>query len=271
MTRSSPLLLALFLTLPATAPAEPPEVAPGALVRWPGEGIESCALGGERWAPADGACWYALDLLTPAGRLELARRVEGVEERTAVRVAAYPYPEQRIEIEDDSKVNLSAADVERSRRESARISELWGLDSSRSFRLPLVPPLDPLPPGGRFGARRVFNDEPRSPHTGADYAAPAGAPVRAAGAGTVALTGDFFFSGRSVFIDHGDGLLTMYFHLSEIAVEEGGRVERGERIGAVGQSGRATGPHLHFGARWRGARIDPRFLFAPPTEVPTVP
>ena len=87
--------------------------------------------------------------------------------------------------------------------------------------------------------------------------------MRAAADGEVALTGDFFFSGSSVFLDHGDGLVTMYFHLSRIDVEPGARVERGQTIGAVGQSGRATGPHLHFAARWRGARVDPELLLRP--------
>ena len=89
----------------------------------------------------------------------------------------------------------------------------------------------------------------------------------AAAAGEVALTGDFFFSGKSVFLDHGDGLVTMYFHLSRLDVAEGDAVERGRVIGAVGQTGRATGPHLHFAARWRGARVDPALLLDPSTVV----
>ncbi len=79
----------------------------------------------------------------------------------------------------------------------------------------------------------------------------------------MALTGDFFFPGRSVFLDHGDGLVTMYFHLSRVDVAQGARVRRGQTIGAVGTSGRATGPHLHFGVRWRGARVDPTMLLRP--------
>jgi murein DD-endopeptidase MepM/ murein hydrolase activator NlpD len=89
--------------------------------------------------------------------------------------------------------------------------------------------------------------------------------------GRVALAADFFFSGGSVFLDHGDGLISMYFHLEEWTVEEGGEVRRGEVIGKVGQTGRATGPHLHMGARWRGARIDPMLLLAPPEQIPTLP
>jgi murein DD-endopeptidase MepM/ murein hydrolase activator NlpD len=89
--------------------------------------------------------------------------------------------------------------------------------------------------------------------------------------GVVALADDFFFSGRSVFLDHGDGLITMYFHFSEILVEEGDEIRRGQVIGRVGQSGRATGPHLHVGIRWRGARVDPALMFVPVDEIQVVP
>ena len=102
---------------------------------------------------------------------------------------------------------------------------------------------------------------PRSPHTGADYAANQGTPVLAAEAGTVRLAEEHFFSGNSIFIDHGDGLVSMYFHMHELFVSPGDRVTRGAVIGTVGSTGRSTGPHLHFGLRWRGARIDPRPLF----------
>ena len=256
------LLLALALLSASGAPAVPePEVPPGALVKWPGEGITRCGMSGAKWDPLGGACWYAVDLLTAAGGLELGRWVDGALQTRRVRIADYPYPVQHIRLEDDSRVVLSAEDLARVRRENARIGALWARRGRAAFdELPLSSPLERLPAGGRFGSRRFFNGQPRSPHSGADYAAPAGTPVRAVAAGQVALVGEFFFSGRSVFLDHGDGLVTMYFHLSEIDVEEGSRVGLGQRIGAVGSSGRATGPHLHFGARWRGARVDPALL-----------
>jgi murein DD-endopeptidase MepM/ murein hydrolase activator NlpD len=95
--------------------------------------------------------------------------------------------------------------------------------------------------------------------------------VLAVADGVVALADDFFFSGRSVFLDHGDGLITMYFHFSEIVVEEGDEIRRGQVIGKVGQTGRATGPHLHVGIRWRGARVDPSLMFAPVDQIQVVP
>jgi murein DD-endopeptidase MepM/ murein hydrolase activator NlpD len=248
-----------------------PLVAPGGLVRWLGEGVESCGWQGQKWLPIEGSCWYPIDLLTPEGPLEIFRVASGRREETTISVASYPYKVQRITLEDDSQVNLSAEDLARVRGEQKRISVLWGRRGPRRFVLPLEPPLESLPAGGRFGDRRFFNDQPRSPHTGADYAADEGVPVLAVADGVVALADDFFFSGRSVFLDHGDGLITMYFHFSEIVVEEGDEIRRGQVIGKVGQTGRATGPHLHVGVRWRGARVDPALMFASVDEIPSLP
>ena len=117
---------------------------------------------------------------------------------------------------------------------------------------------------GNFGARRVYNGRTRSRHAGLDLAAPSGAAVAAPAAATVVLAGDFYFPGGSVLLDHGGGLMTMYFHLSRIDVKEGDRVATGQEIGAVGATGRATGPHLHWAARLHGARIDPAALLSLP-------
>jgi len=245
-------------------------VAPGGIVRWAGAGIESCGLAGQAWAPLGSECVFPIDLETPAGILWLSRHRAGRNERVAVRVGRYPYATQRLTIGDQSKVTLSAADLARAEREQAELTRLWVRDTPLRFSLPLYPPLGIVRQGGRFGARRVINGEPRSPHTGVDYAAPAGEPVYAAADGTVVLAADLFFSGNSVIIDHGGGLLTMYFHLSRTDVRVGERVRRGGVIGAVGATGRATGPHLHFGARWHGARIDPDLLLRNLADIPTI-
>lgn len=254
-------------------PEEPAahEVVPGGVVRWPGDDLLLCGLGDRSWTPLADDCWYPVDLLRATGPLELWREEATGRRTRTVRVAAYPYPEQRIRLEDDSKVNLSADDVARARRESARIAVLWPVETERRFVLPLATPLAEMPVGGRFGSRRVFNDQPRSPHTGADFSVPAGTAVLAVAAGEARLAEEHFFAGRSVFIDHGDGLVSMYFHLDEIGVATGDQVERGQRIGRVGQSGRATGPHLHFGLRWHGARIDPKLLMGPVDHLPSLP
>ncbi len=112
-------------------------------------------------------------------------------------------------------------------------------------------------PMGKFGFRRIMNGQARNPHTGEDISAPLGAPVLASNGGRVILVGDFYFNGQAIFIDHGLGLFSMYFHLSQIAVKEGEVVTKWQTIGSVGQSGRATGPHLHWGVRLNGARVNP--------------
>jgi biotin carboxyl carrier protein len=262
--------LLLVAAATSAAPTVASAVAPGGVVRWLGEGTERCGMEGESWQAIDGACWYPIDLLRRAGPLTVERWTGGRRSTTVVEVGPYPYSEQRLTIEDQSKVNLSAADLARVERENARIGRLWKLRTPRRFTLPLRAPLAALPDGGRFGARRVINGQPRSPHTGADYAAAAGTPVLAPADGTVALAGDLFFSGNSVFVDHGDGLITMVFHLREIDVREGQEVRAGQRLGVVGSTGRATGPHLHFGVRWRGARVDPAVLLGAVAAVPEV-
>jgi hypothetical protein len=111
-----------------------------------------------------------------------------------------------------------------------------------------------------FGSSRVFNGEVQSRHLGTDFAGTIGAPVRAAGGGIVALVADFYLAGRAVYVDHGAGLVTAYFHLSRIDVRRGQRVVPGQRIGAVGRSGRVTGPHLHWVARYGAISVDPMSL-----------
>lgn len=262
MSLAAGALAAVGLLAPGPAIAARIEVRPGAIVRWRGDGIEACMVKERSWAPLDDACYYPVDLLQPKGRLELGRRRAGRSEKAVVRVTAYAYPVQRLEL-PRSMVELSDEDLARVRREGREIARLWDRSGPPRFRVPLRPPLDPLPEGGRFGARRIINGSPRSPHSGADYEAPEGTPVLAAAAGVVVLVAEHFFGGRSVFLDHGDGLITAYMHLSRTDVTEGQGLRQGERVGAVGESGRATGPHLHFGVRWQGARVDPSLLLAP--------
>jgi hypothetical protein len=265
-----------FLSVPAIATAEDlatPEVLvpPGSIARWPGSGIEACSAGDRKWPPVDDACWYPVDLLVPEEATLEVRRTRGGHEETAfVRVGPYPYPVQKLRV-PDRQVHLSRKDLARTAREEARVAPLWALETSPvRYALALRPPLELLPAGGRFGTRRFFNDEARSPHGGADFSAPAGTPVLAAGDGVVALAEDHFFSGKSVYVDHGGGMITMSFHLSRIDVKAGDEVKAGQRLGSVGATGRATGAHLHFGVRLHGARVNPALLLGPVESVPVL-
>ena len=259
----------LFFTAPLQA-QEPIEVGPGSVVRWGAPGTQTCHLDDRSWAATGDTCYVPVDLLR-TGRFEAARTFsDGRHETLALVVGKYPYPEQHIQLQDDSRVNLSDENAARAGRERKKIDALWPLENERRFTLPLHPPMKNLPSGGRFGSRRVFNGQPRSPHSGRDYAAGAGTPVLAAGVGRVMLAEEHFFAGKSVFLDHGDGLISMYFHLSSIDVSEGDMVERGQTVGKVGSTGRSTGPHLHWGLRWHGARVDPTPLLGDPTKLRAV-
>jgi len=147
--------------------------------------------------------------------------------------------------------------------EAAELSRVFSRVTPPHWRTPFLPPVEEYRPVN-FGARRVINGHPRMPHSAVDITLPAGTPVRAIADGSIAFAGDQFFGGRSVVIDHGGGVFSVYYHLKEFSVEEGRKISRGDRIGSVGSTGRATGPHLHFGVRVPGGRVDPTRLFALP-------
>ena len=271
MTRSlrRSFLSYLLILAPVALAAAEVAVRPGAVVRWAGEGIEVCSQDGEEFRPLGGACLYPIEL-RDTGSVRLKRRTGAGWQEVRARIGDYPYDVQRLTIPDDGQVNLSQANLDRVARENRRIGPLWSLRGERRFRLPLGDPLENLPPGGRFGAKRILNGVPKSPHGGADYAAVTGTPVLSSDIGEVVMAEDLFFSGKSVFVHHGDGLITMYFHLDEILVEKGDEVTRGAVIGTVGATGRVTGPHLHYGIRWRGHRIDPEDLLGDPADLEPV-
>lgn len=132
-------------------------------------------------------------------------------------------------------------------------------DPEREWSGTFRPPVD-APVSDVFGTRRTFNGKVQSMHQGLDYAVPTGTPVSAANAGTVLLAGPLYFEGNCVVLDHGQGLLTLYLHLSEIRVKQGERIARGQEIGLSGGTGRATGPHLHLAVRWQGVYLNPATL-----------
>jgi murein DD-endopeptidase MepM/ murein hydrolase activator NlpD len=164
-------------------------------------------------------------------------------------------PKGMAEFDNATLVRIGAEAAELSRRFSRVTPPRW--------RTPFLPPVEEYRPEN-FGARRVINGDPRMPHSAVDIRLPGGTPVRAIADGRVAFAGEQFFAGRSVVIDHGGGVFSVYYHLKEFSVAEGQEISRGDRVGSVGATGRATGPHLHFGVRVPGGRIDPTRLFALP-------
>jgi len=167
------------------------------------------------------------------------------------------YQSQHITIKNKRMVNPEKRDMERIGREQRKIKKAlasWHEQPPETlhFLLPVEGPMS-----SPFGLRRFFNEQARKPHSGLDLAAAEGTPIKAPASGRIADTGDFFFNGNTVFIDHGQGLVTMYCHMSRIDVEPGQQVAGGEIIGAVGKTGRVTGAHLHWGVSLNDARVDP--------------
>ncbi|MFZ2854277.1 MAG: peptidoglycan DD-metalloendopeptidase family protein [Rhodocyclaceae bacterium] len=214
---------------------------------------------------ADGNRWYAvvgLALDSATGAHELRVNDGGESKVHTFTVRAKRYPEQHVTLKDTSKVQLSPADEERALREIATIQKLkrhWRntQETDAEFLLPAEGRL-----AGRFGSRRIFNGEPRSPHSGLDVAVPSGTPIKASASGRVLAVDDYFFNGKTVFVDHGNGLITMYCHLERPEVQAGDPVSKGQRLGLSGKSGRASGPHLHWSVILNGATVDPE-LFIP--------
>jgi len=184
-------------------------------------------------------------------------------------VQAKDYDLQRITLKNKQMVNPTPQELVRIRRESRIIHRAlrhWRATPSvdLNFQMPIQGVIS-----SPFGLRRLFNGEPRKPHSGLDIAAKVGTPIKAPADGVVAATGEYYFNGNTVLLDHGQGLVTMYCHMSRIEVKPGQHVRQGQVIGLVGRTGRVTGPHLHWGVSLNNTMVEPHLFLAGNTRPAT--
>ncbi|HAO24032.1 MULTISPECIES: peptidoglycan DD-metalloendopeptidase family protein [unclassified Methylophaga] len=215
-----------------------------------------------------GSQWQAvvgIPLAAKPGNHKVLVDDQGVLSSIVFEVRNKSYPTQHVNVPDDRKVNPYAEDMVRIEAETARINKAlrnWRVSDDVPFNF--VWPVEGRV-SGLFGRRRVFNGEERNPHSGIDIAAPTGTGIMAPADGVVTDSGDYFFNGNTVMIDHGQGLVTMFCHLDRIDVKVGQQVKQRDIIGTVGATGRVTGPHLHLGVSLNDARVEP-LLFFPPRD-----
>lgn len=205
------------------------------------------------------SAYVGVDLDAEPGRHDVGYRAGDLVGTVSVTVEDREFATESLTV-DPEYVDLDDAGKTRVEREAEKLEALWRTASAsrlwtKGFVQPAAGDL-----GSPFGLRRVFNGEARNRHAGVDILSPPDAGVFASNHGTVVLAENLFYTGNTVIIDHGLGLYTVYAHLSKIEVEKGAAVERAQRIGAVGATGRVTGPHLHWGVRAAGARVDPMTL-----------
>jgi murein DD-endopeptidase MepM/ murein hydrolase activator NlpD len=245
----------------------------GGIARWAGLAASECGFMGKRYPAVDATCYYPIDIRGKPGVHEIALYdQDGKQHLGSLTVEPVEFPEVEITLPDDTYVNVSAENLARHRRERAKVLTLLKTKIGPvQFSLPLAQPAAVMPASENdFGSRRLFNGTHQSQHTGRDAPVPAGSTVKAVADGTVLLAEEQFYTGNSVFVDHGGGLITMNFHMAELGVAVGDQVKRGQALGKVGSTGRSTGAHLHLGVRWIGARIDPFLLLDAPNKLPSI-
>jgi murein DD-endopeptidase MepM/ murein hydrolase activator NlpD len=199
----------------------------------------------------------------PSAQLTIVHR-DGTTEQQMVDVAQRSFDIQRIDNMEQAKVTPNPADLARIKAEQEKVNEVRGVPTpARDFLVPFIWPAHG-PISGVYGSQRILNGEPRAPHYGLDIAAPEGSPVVAPAPGMVRLVAsDFFLTGGTVIIDHGFGVQSSFIHMKALTAKVGTYVQQGEVIGHVGKTGRATGPHLHWGMTWLDVRLDPAFWVPP--------
>ncbi len=212
----------------------------------------------------DGSFVFGLPRNAKSTALITVRQQDGHIKQKTLKIRNRSYRIQRIDGLPKRKVTPKKRDYKRIARErkllvTARRRMTMAGDFQDGFVWPAAGRIS-----GVYGSQRILNGKPRAPHLGVDIAAPTGSPVIAASAGIVSLTHEgMFFTGKTIQIDHGLGVGTIYIHLSKVLVKEGQRVRKGQLIGRIGKTGRATGPHLHWGLTWKTMRLDPSLLVGP--------
>lgn len=228
--------------------SEPPKL------RWNNRPIAAIARGGQ---------WFAMvgiPLSVEPGKQSIAITQPGAKTTSITYfVEPHAYEEQRITLENKAKVNPPPMDMKRIKKESAHLKAVKTMRSDKPLAAFLKWPVAG-PISSPFGLRRYFNDQPRRPHGGIDIAAPADTEIVAPADGVIIDTGEYFFNGNSVFIEHGLGMQTFYAHLNTIAVNNGDVVKAGDVIGTIGATGRVTGPHLHWSVGLNGTWVNPLLL-----------
>jgi murein DD-endopeptidase MepM/ murein hydrolase activator NlpD len=216
-------------------------------------------------ADGEGGVFFllAVDLQAPTGSFPLVARYGDGDPETAtfaVEVGEREFPVERLTL-PPKMVTPPPEVLDRIARDREAAAAVYGGTAPKALWSPPFARPTAGVGSGNFGRRRILNDIPKSPHSGEDYSAPRGQAVRATAGGRVGMAEDLYYSGNTVLIDHGAGLVSQYFHLDSMSVVEGQVVARGEEIGRVGSTGRVTGPHLHFGIRLFGMRADPAMLW----------
>jgi murein DD-endopeptidase MepM/ murein hydrolase activator NlpD len=245
-----------------------PTSVPGGIYLWSlPAGVDDVRFNGNPVLSFQRHAFVGIPVSIKAGQHILTYRHENTTKKHSFTISNKNYSEQHITLENENMVTPPEETLERIRRESARQKTLYlSFTSSQKLDQGFVQPVEGIVTS-LFGHKRFFNGKARNPHSGLDIAADTGTPISAASRGPVVLADELYFNGNTVFLDHGEGLITMYCHMSEILVEAGDIVNQQDTIGLVGATGRVTGPHLHWSVSLNGTRVDPQLFSSLINEV----
>ena len=199
-----------------------------------------------------------VEVSTPPGDYTVSIKDGEESQILNVKVKSYEFPSKKLTV-SEKKVTLSAVDEKRVEEEYLLQQKIWKMGTEKAWNGGFIMPTD-TPVSEKFGVKRIFNEKKTSLHRGIDLKGKTGTPVRAINSGKVVLRKNLFYGGDTLVLDHGMGLLSVYMHLSEFNVPEDAVVEKGEIVGLVGMTGRATGPHLHMSVKLQGVSVNPLAL-----------